>query len=74
MLAEHNVLSRNLGKLYSVIMENLYFSRALVPFDYNDVKNLYYRDLSIVSFKYDALKKYNNFNKEKLRKSKGLNL
>ena len=75
MLAEHNVLSRNLVKV--VFSDNgkiLYFSRALVPFDYNDVKNLYYRDLSIVSFKYDALKSIIILNKEKLRKSKGLNL
>ena len=75
MLAEHNVLSRNLVKV--VFSDNgkiLYFSRALVPFDYNDVKNLYYRDLSIVSFKYDALKKYNNFKQGKIEKIEGIEL
>jgi len=75
MLADHNVLSRNLVKV--VFSDNgkiLYFSRALVPFDYNDVKNLYYRDLSIVSFKYDALKKYNNFKQGKIEKIEGIEL
>ena len=75
MLAEHNALSRNLVKV--VFSDNgkiLYFSRALVPFDYKDSKNKYYRDLSIVSFKYDALKKYNNFKQGKLRRLRVLSL
>ena len=49
MLAEHNASSRNLVK--AVFSDNgkiLYFSRALVPYDYLDIKNNYYRDLSIV--------------------------
>ena len=69
MLAEHNAPSRNLVKV--VFAENgkiLYFSRALVPFDYKDIKTEYYRDLSIVSFKYEALKKYNSFKQGKIEK------
>ena len=70
MLAEHNAPSRNLVKvIFSDNGKILYFSRALVPFDYKNVKNKYYRDLSIVSFKYEALKKYNSLEGkvEKLR-------
>ena len=75
MLAEHNASSRNLVKV--VFSDNgkiLYFSRALVPFDYKDVKNKYYRDLSIVSFKYDALKKYNFFKQGKIEKIESIEL
>ena len=75
MLAEHNASSRNLVKV--VFSDNgkiLYFSRALVPYDYLDIKNNYYRDLSIVSFKYDALKKYNSFKEGKIEKLEGIEL
>ena len=75
MLAEHNASSRNLVKV--VFSDNgkiLYFSRALVPYDYLDIKNNYYRDLSIVSFKYDALKKYNSFKEGKIEKIEGIEL
>ena len=69
MLAEHNAPSRNLVKvIFSDNGKILYFSRALVPFDYKNVKNKYYRDLSIVSFKYEALKKYNSFREGKVDK------
>lgn len=75
MLAEHNAPSRNLVKV--VFADNgkiLYFSRALVPFNYNDIKSKYYRDLSIVSFKYEALKKYNSFKQGKIEKIEGIEL
>ena len=75
MLAKHNASSRNLVKV--VFSDNgkiLYFSRALVPYDYLDIKNNYYRDLSIVSFKYDALKKYNSFKEGKIEKIEGIEL
>ena len=74
MLAD-NAPSRNLVKV--VFAENgkiLYFSRALVPFDYKDIKTEYYRDLSIVSFKYEALKKYNSFKQGKIEKIEGIEL
>ena len=75
MLAEHNAPSRNLVKvIFSDNGKILYFSRALVPFDYKNVKNKYYRDLSIVSFKYEALKKYNSFREGKVEKIEGIEL
>ena len=49
MQARANTKSRNLVKV--VFSENgkiLYFRRAQVPFDYNEKKIKYYRDLSIV--------------------------
>ena len=75
MLAEHNVSNRNLVKV--VFSENgkiLYFSRAQVPFDYKNVKSKFYKDLSIVSFKYEALKKYNKFKEGKIEKIEGIEL
>ena len=75
MVAKHNASSRNLVKV--VFGDNgkiLYFSRALVPFDYKNINNKYYRDLSIVSFKYNALKKYNSFKQGKIEKIEGIEL
>ena len=75
MMAEHNASSRNLVKV--VFSDNgkiLYFSRAAVPYDYKNIKNKFYRDLSIVSFKYEALKKYNSFNEGKIEKIEGIEL
>ena len=75
MVAKHNASSRNLVKV--VFGDNgkiLYFSRALVPFDYKNINNKYYRDLSIVSFKYDALKNIIVLSKVKLKKLKALSL
>ena len=75
MLAEHNESSRNLVKVvFSSNGKILYFSRAVVPFDYKNIKAKYYRDLSIVSFKYDALKKYNKFKEGKIEKIEGIEL
>lgn len=75
MLADHNESSRNLVKVvFSNNGKILYFSRAVVPFDYKNKKNKYFRDLSIVSFKYDALKNYNRFNEGKIEKIEGIEL
>ena len=75
MMAEYNASSRNLVK---VVFANsgkiLYFSRALVPYDYKSINNAYYRDLSIVSFKYDAIKQYNSFKQGKIEKIEGIEL
>ena len=75
MLAKHNVSSKNLVKV--VFSENgkiLYYSRAAIPFNYKNVKNKFYKDLSIVSFKYDALKKYCQFKEGKIEKIEGIEL
>ena len=71
-MAEHNASSRNLVK---VVFANsgkiLYFSRAYAN---KSINNAYYRDLSIVSFKYDAIKKYNSFREGKVEKIEGIEL
>ena len=75
MKANTNINSRNLVKV--VFSENgkiLYFSRAQVPFDYKDKKINYYRDLSIVSFKPDALKKYSTLKMGIIEKIEGIEL
>jgi 3-deoxy-manno-octulosonate cytidylyltransferase (CMP-KDO synthetase) len=75
MLAKDNVSSRNLVKV--VFSENgkiLYYSRAAIPFNYKNVNNKFYKDLSIVSFKYDALKKYCQFKEGKIEKIEGIEL
>ncbi|MBD1144434.1 3-deoxy-manno-octulosonate cytidylyltransferase [Pelagibacterales bacterium SAG-MED37] len=75
MMAEHNASSRNLVKVvFSNNGKILYFSRAAVPYDYKNIKNKFYRDLSIVSFKYEALKKYNKFKEGKIEKIEGIEL
>ena len=75
MLAERNVSSRNLVKVvFSRNNKILYFSRAVVPYDYKNKDIKFYRDLSIVSFKYEALKKYNNFKEGKIEKTEGIEL
>ena len=45
-----------------------------MPYDYKNINNKYYRDLSIVSFKYDAIKKYNSFKQGKIEKIEGIEL
>ncbi len=59
MLAKENVASRNLVKvIFSKNGKVMYFSRAVAPFNFKDQKVKYYRDLSIVSFLPNILKKY----------------
>ena len=73
--AKDNISSRNLVKvLFSRDGKILYFSRAKIPFNYKDKKIKYFRDLSIVSFKFDALKKYSELKPGKLEIIEGIEL
>tara|TARA_Y100000996_G_scaffold396196_1_gene362062 strand:- start:1757 stop:2491 length:735 start_codon:yes stop_codon:yes gene_type:complete len=70
-----NASNRNMVKV--VFGENgkiLYFSRAKVPFDYKNIEPNYFKDLSVVSFKYLALKKYNSLKIGKIEKIEGIEL
>ena len=69
MLAEHNAPSRNLVKVVLPKMVKFCILVGTSAFDYKDIKTEYYRDLSIVSFKY-SLKKYNSFKTSKIEKLK----
>ena len=75
MLAEQNPNSKNLVKvIFSDNGKILYFSRAKVPFDYKEKKIKYYRDLSIVSFQPNALKKYSQMKMGTVEKIEGIEL
>lgn len=76
MEADNNeVTSRNLVKVvFSNNNKILYFSRSAVPYRYKNTKIKLYRDLSIVSFKFSALKKYNSFSEGKIEKIEGIEL
>ena len=73
--AKDNISSRNLVKvLFSRDGKILYFSRAKIPYNYRDKKIKYFRDLSIVSFKFNALKKYSELKPGKLETIEGIEL
>jgi len=75
MRANHNVKSRNLVKV--VFSDNgkiIYFSRAQVPYDYKDKNIKYFRDLSVVSFLPQALKKYSKLKMGTIEKIEGIEL
>ncbi len=75
MKADTNISSKNLVKvIFSESGKILYFSRAKVPYDYKNIRPEYFRDLSIVSFKYEALKKYCSFKLGKIEKIEGIEL
>ena len=75
MLAGQNPNSKNLVKvIFSDNGKILYFSRAKVPFDYKEKKIKYYRDLSIVSFQPNALKKYSQMKMGTVEKIEGIEL
>ena len=70
-----NPLSKSLVKV--IFAENgkvLYFSRAVIPYDYKNKKIKYYKDLSIVSFKPHVLKKFSKLKMGKLEKIEGIEL
>jgi 3-deoxy-manno-octulosonate cytidylyltransferase (CMP-KDO synthetase) len=72
---ENEVDSRNLVKVvFSKNNKIIYFSRAAVPYRYKDKKIKIYRDLSIVSFKFKALKAYNSFKQGKIENIEGIEL
>jgi|TARA_B110000483_G_scaffold217551_1_gene270048 3-deoxy-manno-octulosonate cytidylyltransferase (CMP-KDO synthetase) len=52
----------------------IYFSRERVPYNYNSNKVIYYKNLSIISFKPDALEKFYRSKMGKLEKIEGIEL
>ena len=52
----------------------LYFSRAAIPFNYKKKNITYFKDLSIVSFKPDVLKKFSKFKMGVLEAIEGIEL
>ena len=52
----------------------LYFSRAAIPHNYINKKTIYYKDLSIVSFKPKALNKFSKSKMGELEKIEGIEL
>jgi len=68
-------IKKNLIKvIFSDNGKIIYFSRAKVPFDYKDKGVKYFRDLSIVSFLPQALKKYNKVKFGTIEKIEGIEL
>ena len=75
MPVKENISSRNLVKvIFSDNGKIIYFSRAKAPFDYKNKNVQYFRDLSIVSFLPQALKKYNKLKLGKIEKIEGIEL
>ena len=52
----------------------LYFSRAKIPFNYNEKNTEYFKDLSIISFKPKVLQKFASLKPSKLEKSENIEL
>ena len=75
MQADENFASRNLVKVvFSESGRILYFSRAVVPFNFKNKKIKYYRDLSIVSFIPKILIKYSKLKMGFLENVEGIEL
>ncbi len=75
MVSKHNTQSKNLVKVvFNKSGKVLYFSRALIPFDYRNNKPNYYKDLSIVSFSPKALKKFVQSKTTYLEQMEGIEL
>ena len=60
--------------IFSKLGKVLYFSRHKMPFNFYDKKINYYKDLSIVSFKPESLKKYCKMPMSPLEKIEGIEL
>ena len=72
---KNNISSKNLVKvIFSKKGKVVYFSRSVAPFDYHDKKIKYYKVLSVVSFKPQALRKYNKFRMSRIEKIEGIEL
>jgi 3-deoxy-manno-octulosonate cytidylyltransferase (CMP-KDO synthetase) len=70
-----NINSRNLVKvIFSDKGRVIYFSRSVSPFDYHEKKIKYYKVLSVVSFKPNALRRYNELKMSKIEKIEGIEL
>ena len=52
----------------------LYFSRAKIPFNYNQKNLNYFKDLSVISFKPKALTKFSKLKPGKMEKIEGIEL
>ena len=75
MIEKNNPQSKNLVKVvFNKSGKILYFSRALIPFDFRNNKPQYYKDLSIVSFLPNALKKFASTKTSYLEKVEGIEL
>ena len=75
MQTDENFASRNLVKvLFTNSGRILYFSRAVVPYNFKNKKIKYYRDLSIVSFNPKTLIKYSKLKMGFLEKVEGIEL
>ena len=75
MIEKTNPQSKNLVKVvFNKSGKILYFSRALIPFDFRNNKPKYYKNLSIVSFLPNALKKFASTKTSYLEKVEGIEL
>jgi 3-deoxy-manno-octulosonate cytidylyltransferase (CMP-KDO synthetase) len=75
MPAKENIMSRNLVKVvFTDKGKVLYFSRAVIPFNFKDKKVKYFRDLSIVSFLPKILTKYSKLKMGFNEKVEGIEL
>ena len=75
MISKTNPKSKHLVKvIFNKSGKILYFSRALIPFNFRNNKAIYYKDLSIVSFLPKALKKFANSKMTYLEKIEGIEL
>ena len=75
MIEKTNPQSKNLVKVvFNKSGKILYFSRALIPFDFRNNKPKYYKNLSIVSFLPNALKKFASIKTSYLEKVEGIEL
>ncbi len=75
MISKTNPKSKHLVKvIFNKSGKILYFSRALIPFNFRNNKAIYYKDLSIVSFLPKALKTFANSKMTYLEKIEGIEL
>ncbi len=67
--------NNNVVKLLTDIYDNvIYLSRAKLPLEFRQTNKYYKKHLSIISFKPEALKKFNLFNRTSLEKSEDIEL
>ena len=75
MHIHHDPGNKNLVKtIFSKNGKLIYFSRALTPFNHKKAKIKYFKNLSIVSFKPNALKIFFNSKMGKIEKIEGIEL
>lgn len=75
MYITENPDNKNLVKaIFSKNGKLIYFSRALTPFNYKKIKLKYFKNLSIISFKPNALKKFFMSKMGQIEKIEGIEL